>query len=518
MNSTFMPNTKMPMPVQGLVSPHVAGQPEYEITDQDKKRVQKIQDAWKAYCGELDPPLQKMPGQPDDNVLTNRMMALVDQGVNFLFGKELEIAVEENAPQEAQQQLDAVWGRKEARIPLLQKLGMSGAMAGEAFLRIVPGNKGSYRLVVLDPSIVFVQTMPQDIDTVLLYCIEYCTNEKRNDKWEQVYYREEIKRLDPYQDGGDTDGEGDYYQEGYEDITPDGIDSDVTWQIQHWSRVGQRGLWTPAGEPIIWPYPFAPIFPAQNLPNPHDFWGIPDVTPDLIGINQALNLVQSNINRILKLYGSPILYATGTGEQVIDIKPGKIIGLPLTESKITAVTLTSDVANALAFASNLRSDIDEQSGVPGVATGRLADMPRGNISGIAIELMFMPLQKKTEKKQCTYGELIIDVSKALLVLFGLSGDIDMTLAWQSPIPHDDLPAVQAALAKKEISISNTTLQRELGYDPEEEMALNESESERKLKQFNTAPEQIIDLPLAVPGTKKLPGQEFPKTPGGGSSE
>lgn len=470
--TTFMPNAKMP--VQQLSAPTNQPQPQYEITDADLKRQKTIADAWKAYCGELDPPLQKMPGTPDDNVLSNRMQAVVDRGTDFLFGKEVEISVELDAPGEAQDLLDTTWGRKEARMPLLQKLAMNGAIAGQAFLRIVPDGDSSFRLVVVDPSTVFVQTMPQDCETVLLYCIQYSSQEKRNGKWEDVYYREEISRVDPSDDDEN---------EEYEDTDPLGVDADVTWSIQHWSRVGDRGLWTASGDPITWPYPFAPLFSCQNLPKPNDYWGMPDITPDLVGVNTALNLVQSCINRNLKLFATPILFATGTGEQVIDIKPGRIIGLPLTESKIVAVNITADIANALAFAENLRSDIDEQSGVPGVATGRIAQMPRGNLSGIAIELLFMPLMKKTDKKQCLYGDLIIQVSKALLVLAGQSDDVDMTLAWQNALPHDDLQDAQKAVILKQLGISNTTLQREMGYDPDEELSLTQSEQSQQLVDY-----------------------------------
>lgn len=443
-------------------------QPQYEISDADQERLRRVADAWQAYRGELAPPLKKMDDQPDDNVLSNRMQAIVDRGVDFLFGKELEISIEEGAPQEAQDFLDQTWGRKETRIPLLQKLAMNGAMAGQAFLRIVPELDKSYRLVVVDPSTVFVQTAAQDCETVQLYCIEYATDEKINGKPARVFYREEIARIDPDNDG---DGGNPF------------ADTDATWLIQHWSRVGDRGNWTPAGDPIGWPYPFPPLFSCQNLPNPNDFWGIPDITPDLIGTNEALNLVQSCVNRILKLYGQPILYATGTGEQVIDIRPGKIIGLPLAESKIVAVTLASDVASALSFATALRSDIDEQSAIPGVATGRISELPRGTMSGVAIELLFMPTIKKTDKKRCLYGELIIDVSKALLILNGMSPDIDLTLAWQSPLPADDLQALQAAVIKKQIGISDATIQRELGYNPEEEMELSQTEDAQKLIAF-----------------------------------
>lgn len=464
-------------------------QPTYEITEADKNRQKKIADAWKAYNGELDPPLQRMPGQPDDNVLSNRCKPIVRMGVGFLFGKEIEVSVEDNAPDEAQDFLNAAWGRKETRIPLLQKLAMNGAMAGSAFLRIVPDDDGDCRLIPVDPAIVSMQTAPQDCDTVLCFCIQYSQVEQVNGSPKTVFYREEITRIDP--DGNASKG------------MPD---DDDTWQIQHWTQVASQGMlpkltgWTAEGDPIVWPYPFPPIFHCQNMVNPNDVWGEPDITPDLIGMNNALNLALSDINRIEKLYGHPVLWATGTGEQVIDIRPGKIIGLPTIESKLGAVAMVSDVGNALAFSADLRSDMDELTRVPGVATGRIKDMPRGNLSGIAIELLFMSLLMKTEEKRCTFGELIIDVSKALLILHKMSEDIEITLAWQSPLPHDDLASLQAAVLKKQIGVSDTTIQREQGYDPEEELALSQSEDAQKLATL-----QAQAMPVAPPG-QQPPGQ------------
>jgi hypothetical protein len=187
-------------------------------------------------------------------------------------------------------------------------------------------------------------------------------------------------------------------------------------------------------------------------------------------------------------------------------RPGALSSFPLPESKITAVAIPSDIPNALAFASDLRSSVDEVSGVPGVATGRIKDMPRGNLSGIAIELLFMRLLKLTQKKQCLYGKLLIDVSKALLVLNGFNKDIKITLAWQSPIPKDDLPSIQASIAKLEIGISKATVQRENGYDPEEEEALNDAEDAKNLEKLKAR--QAL-LPPAKPETPAKPGQSAP---------
>jgi hypothetical protein len=441
-------------------------QPQYEITDTDKARQQVIANAWKGYHGELDPPLQRMPGQPDDNVMSNRCQPIVDRGVDFLFGKPVGITVE-NIPQEAQEFLDKVWGKNETRLPLLQKLAMSGGIAGQAFLRIKPERNGTFRLIVVDPSTVFVQTAPQDCETVLIYCLEYSTTQKINGKPSQVYYREEIARIDPDGDGDNGDPFADF---------------DATWQIQHWTRIGDRGNWSPAGVPILWNYNFPPLFSCQNLPNPHDFPGVPDITPDYIGMNNALNLVESNTNRVNKLYGQPVLFATGVAESVIDIKPGRIIGLPTDQSKIQAVTYTSDLASALAFADSLRASMDEQSAVPAPALGRNSALPRGQLSGVTLELLFMPLIQKTEKKRCLYGKLIIDVSLALLVLAGFiqyTDDADVSLTWQNMLPNDDLQSAQTALAKIAVGVSKRTALTELGYDSdvEEEQAQEEYQQE-----------------------------------------
>ncbi len=491
-------------PTRPPTTPESPMQPVYEITEADKKRQEAIANAWKAYNGELDKPLKKMPDQPDDNVLSNRCQPIVDAGVNFLFGKEVELAIEEHAPQEAQDLLEKTWGRKERRLPLLQDLAMNGAMAGSAFLRIVPGPNMTFRLVVVDPAIVVgVKTAPQDIETVLLYCIEYCTDEKINGKPSRVYYREEITRIDP--DADDT--------QLYEDINA-GIDEDVTWQIQHWTQIvpgmmqPKPGNWTPAGDPLTWPYPFAPLFSCKNLPMPNSFWGKADITPDLIGVNGALNLLLSSINRVEKIYGMPLIFAPGTGEQVLTIEPGKIIQLPLFENKLESVHIHTDVNNALTFAADLRSDMDEQSHVPGVATGRMRDLPRGQLSGIALELLFMPLLKKTDKKRCLYGELIIEVSKALFVLARLSGDIDMEISWQSPMPSIDLQSVQALIAKMQIGISKTTIQREAGYDPEEELKLSQAENEQAAADFAA---QQLPMPAPQSGQAQ-PGQQPQASP------
>ena len=495
-------------------------QPGYEMTDADRERIKAIAEAWKAYHGELPKPLKQMPGQPDDNVLTNRCKAVVQAGKGFLFGKELEIKVEKDAPDGAQDFLDLVWGRKEVRIPLLQRLKMNGACGRNAFLRIVPsdakpGRDTTYRLVPVDPAIVIgIETAPQDCETVLCYCIQYAQTEKNADtgRPQTVFYREEIRRIDPESDDLPP------VADGYEDADAAGIDADVTWQLQHWTQVAasssfepKYGHWIPAGPPIVWPYPFPPMRHCQNLVAPNDPWGEADITPDLIGMNNSLNLLHSSINRIQKIYGAPIVWAKGVSESNFDLATGRVVVLPpSSDSAMGSVQVHSDVTNALKFAEDLRSDMDELSRVPGVATARIESMPRGNLSGIAIELLFQPLLTKTDEMRCTYGQLIIEMSQALLVLAGFCkrmDDLDIQLNWQSPLPHDDLQSVQAAIAKKEISIADPTLMEELGYDPDEQLKIA-AEFQQKKQALMPEP-----FPPGLPATPLLPNQPPPAKPG-----
>lgn len=471
-------------------------QPQYTVTDEDKARQKRIMEAWKAYDGDFDKPLTPMEDQPDDNVIENQCAGFVEGGADFLFGEEVGIHVDASAPQDAQDFLEAVWGRKEKRVPLLQDAAYNGAMAGNAFLRIVPSKRGkTFRLVNIDPAIVNVRTVPQDCETVLLYHLEYSERQSVNGKTQNVYYCEEIAVTDP------DDDESDHGDNSMEDI-------DASWTIQHWTRIGDSGTWIPAGDPLLWDHPFPPIFTCKNLPRPNSFWGKPDVTRDIVGLNNALNLNESDINRTGKINGNPIITAVGVGDSRINHRPGEITILPTLESKIEAVHIAGDIASMRAFSEDLRSSIDQIARFPGVATGRLTAQPRGDMSGVAVELMYMPALKKTNGKRMRYGEMIIDVSKALLVLAGFSEDIDVTLTWINPLPTDNLPVVQAAVAKQGLGYSNTTLIRETGGDPDEEAELKAAEDERTITNFSRGrgmppappqqPEQGSEPPMNMP--------------------
>lgn len=449
--------------------------------DADRRR--QMQEAWKAYRGDFQRPLKVAANQPDDNVLANRCAPIVDKGVSFLFGQILKIEATAESTQASttvQDFLNGLWGYDDQRMTLLSQLAINGGVCGQPFIKIIPaqGQMKYPRLVVMDPLLLRIVTAPDDCSLVLAYIIEYPS---AND-WQK---KQIIARIDP---DGMAGIAGDY-------------DLDDSWTITNYIRRGQAGSWYQVGEQGQWNYPFPPIFCCQNLPNPNEVWGTPDLTPDLIDQNKVLNFLLSNISRIAKYHGHPVTYATGLAASQIQIGVDDLICLPSPESKIEKLAAMDNFSGLLQFVANIMSNMDEQSRVPAVALGRQAELPKGNISGVALQLLFQPLIEKTVQKQRLYGCLIRDVSRAALVLAGLISldeyeDFQIDLHWQNLLPVDDLAAAQTAQILQAIGVSNATLMQQLGYDPDAEADKSAAEDARKLVQFSRGQGMPPALPAA----------------------
>src|SRR5260370_7374057 len=89
----------------------VGVQPIYEITDEDRKRQKRVENAWKAYEGDFKKPFDKMPDEPDMNIISNRVVEFVNASNDFLFAKELQITSDEVSPPNPQQFITATRAR-----------------------------------------------------------------------------------------------------------------------------------------------------------------------------------------------------------------------------------------------------------------------------------------------------------------------------------------------------------------------------------------------------------------------
>jgi len=462
------------------------------VSQAEQNRKQQMGDAWKAYQGEFQKPLKVAANQPDDNVLSNRCSPIVDKGVSFLFGPVLKIECDD------QDFVDGLWGDDDERMTLLSKMAINGGAFGQVFVKLIPasGNMKYPRLVNLDPRVVRIVTDPEDCDLHLAYVIEY-------PGFNDVQKRQVIARVDPD-----------------DDLEFAGNDLRDTWTITNYVRRGQSGTWQQQGEVEDWPYPFAPVLTWQNLPNPNEPIGKPDLTPDLVQLNKVLNFVQSNTSRIIKYHAHPKTWGKGFRASQMSVAVDDVFVIEAPDGSLQNLEMTSNLESSRAFAGDIRSDMDEQSRVPAVALGRLESLPKGNISGVALQLLFQPLTEKTVQKQRLYGCGVRDVTRASMVVAGKISieeyeDYQVDLHWQNLLPVDDLAAAQTGLILKQIGISDSTIQSQLGYDPDDEADKSAVEDQKKMEAYSRGQGFPPPSPQQQPGqTPAQPGQQQATQPGG----
>lgn len=341
-----------------------------------------------------------------------------------------------------------LWGDDDEMMTRFSKMKINGGVLGHVFVKLIPsptpGN--APRIVILNPQIVRVVTDPDDCELVLAYIIDYPGTP-------DLQKRQVISRID--------------LNSSLEDVG--NYDPDDTWTICNYVRRGPYGDWQPKGAPIDWPYPFAPIFDWQNLPNPNEFWGTPNLTDDIIGLNKTVNFLLSNLARIIKFHGHPKTVISGARASQIEIAVNEALCLPDPTSKVQVLAAMEHFADLLAVCMHLYSSMDELSRVPSVALGRLEALPRGQISGVALKLLFQPLMELTTQEQRLYGSGIRNIARAALVLAGKLPveqyrDYKVNITWPNLLPIDDLTAAQTAMLLKQLGVSDETIFGELGYD------------------------------------------------------
>lgn len=391
-------------------------------------RVSQMQAAWEAYHGRFTPPLNKRPRQRGDEVIVNRCKPVVDKAVAALSGRGIDFQVA-NEDTGAQDYLDATL-RANKKMAFLQRLFITGAVTGHLVCKIVPAAPYP-RLIVLDPTTVSVEHEPDDVDHILSYTIQYSAT---NGEDTTTDFQQVISRDGPY------------------------------WQIIDRRKVGRQWQVTAV---TPWPYPFNPICDSQNLPNPNSFWGLADISPDLIQINRQLNFVYSNTNRIIKYHAHPKTFVQGLQGNKLSVAPDETIVLPEGAS-MGMLEMSSDLASSLQFAHQLETAMDVLSRTPSLALGDLQDVPRGQVTGPSLELMLEPLIEKTAAKQALIGDMLEELCRRILAIGGYGDTLEVFVRWPEIIPSDPITTVQVAQAYLAIGVSKETVYQRLGLNWEQE--------------------------------------------------
>jgi hypothetical protein len=438
----------------GIVGNHLIDE-----VDQDRQeRLQRFQRACRAYEGYLPNPLKVRYGEPDDNTKINFARVIVDKGTAFLFGRGIEFEVVKpdrstnaeaevvsHAEDDAELWLEKVWraNKKQAR---LQAIGLNGGIYGHPFVKIVPAFPYP-RTVVLDPSTVEVDWDIEDIEKVVRFTISYAACDPYTR--EMVNVRQIIERV------------------------PGVVVAD-RWTIidQRNEPDGSEADWITI-DTIEWPYSWPPIVHCQNLPAPNEFWGISDLEDDVLSINHTANFVMSNLSKIIRYHAHPKTWGTGFDPGMNYLGVDDIVALP-DGATLQNLEMQGDISASLDFYGKLREAIHELTRVPEVATGKVDNV--GQLSGLALQILYQPLLEKTETKRQLYGDMLVELNMHLLELGGFGPDIETEIHWPEVLPSDSLAERQALQMDKEFGVSDDTILEKLGYDPDLERTKKAAQS------------------------------------------
>lgn len=396
----------------------------------DRERMGRIRQAWDAYYGTSPDPLRVRKGEVNDNVRINYARLVVDAGVAHLFGDQVQVNAPADAPESVQGIVDEIIRFNGAGM-LFQRAGTSGAIGGTFYYRLIPQASGPPRITCVDPGSVDVEWEPSDFETVNAYTVTWL----EEDEDRTVTRRQMIVR----------DGDA--------------------WRIVD-QRGGEDGWLTTGEEP--WPYSWPPMGHCQNLPSPHEVYGLSDLEPDVLHLCVSIDRTASNINRILRLYAHPRTWGRMVGDAVnMDANPGSLIRLEHPQAELRTLEMQSDLGSSIEMFRRLVAALHETTRIPEVATGKLDSA--GQLSSLALRILYTPLIQKTESKRRTYGACIQEMMRRALALCGQPDNITVDLVWPELLPSDPAMERQVAMLDEQLGVSKETILARLGYDPVAEM-------------------------------------------------
>ncbi len=408
-------------------------------------RVASASQALTYFDGNAPAALTVKAGQPDDNIHINYASVIVDKKVAFLFGEPLKISVGTDDDKTGEEYLSSVWS-EEQRAEDFVDMATEGAHSGDVFLKISIQPDGSPRVTVGDPNLLSAECDPHDVSRVVVYRCQY---KIPGPAGKPVLYKEETT---PAADG-------------------------KTWLIREYHSNDEGRTFIPVNEGVTWNYPFAPIFHSKNLPKSKSFNGRPDLRPDVLRLISAIARLDSMCSKTVRVHSSPKPYARGLKKQDLEWGTDGMLflgtGTQGIEAQVGLLEMKGDLVGALALRKVLREGLAEVSKTPEIATGKVESL--GQISGVALRILYSPLIDETKIKRRLIGRLIKDVCVALLVIGG-KGKLTVVLVWADPLPVDEKGQIEAAEGKKRLGISEQTIHSELGYDAKVERAQREFDS------------------------------------------
>jgi len=418
------------------------------VIEEDMKRLAEIGAAWDAYNGVKQETLKPSKAETSvssvDNVVLNFSQFVVDTSTWFLFGEDFRFDLDTNTkpgertPDETW--LDDVWAFNR-KMAFLQKLSINGAVTGHVFVKVKLPERGDIypRLINLSPEYCHVACEPDDIDQVRKYIVQYPAIDPENGA--RLVLRQVVER-----------------------------NNAGRWQVRDQESRNDGPFVTLAS--ALWPYDWCPIVDSQNLPQPNEYYGRSDIQEHVVNLQRSMNFVMSNLQRIIRFHGHPKTWGQGFAAKDLRAGVDDTVVLPK-DASLQNLEMLSDLSSSLELYSRLKESLHQITQTPEVAAGKMESA--GNLSGLALKILYGPLISKTAVKRTLYGPLIQELHRRFLDIGGRKTDQKTTIHWPDALPGDPLVERQVAIIDKQLGVSTDTILQRLGEDPDKEREKREND-------------------------------------------
>jgi len=383
--------------------------------------------------------------QSDDNVILNNVGKAVDQSLSMLFGESIKVdlgGIDDD--DDLQDWLDTAWQLNGGEI-LLKRLGMMGADSGICYVKLMPEGREDIdgrlypRMVAMDPMFMEVFTEPSDYERVVRYVYEYETDDPESGKpirFKQVFKLEDEQWIiEDYKTEPGSDK--------YELVTGEGVTNPQTWD-----------------------YDFPPIVHWQNLPSVKGVIGTPDITDDIIRLQDKINYVASNINKIIRLNAHPRWYGTGFASGQLgkmEWGPEDFLKLP-TGAEVGSAEMSSELTGSREWVQYLTKEL--YSLMHAVDVNGVRDK-LGQLTNFAVRVLYQDALAKNHDKRDLYGAAIVELSRNMMVMADVYADSakPINIVWPDPLPTNEQEETLAIKNDMELGlVSRQTASKKRGYD------------------------------------------------------
>ena len=372
----------------------------------------------------------------DDAIVVNFIGLLVDRSVAMLFGKEPQFDLPGEADDPEQVYIDEIW-QANHKMQILKRAAVYGAETGTCYVKILPDgavNKAGKlipRLVVLDPATVTMDALPEDIDTIYRYTIGYSITDPVTGK-DKI-----IKQVTEHD-----------VETGYWTITDSVSVNGGKWEVTNVQT---------------WEYEFAPIVHWHNLPDVGSVYGRPDITDDLIDLQDKINFVSSNTAKIIKYHAHPRTWGRGNLGSSTKVNWGvdEMIVYSDQNALIQNLEMQSDLSSSLNFIRYLRQALFDVSRA--VDIDSMADK-LGSLTNFGLRVLYQDALSKLEEKRGLYAEAIVDINHRLLALAGAPDTDGGEVIWEEVMPENENEIAMAVKSDLELGlVSKQTASGKRGY-------------------------------------------------------